>query len=348
MILTRAAKLGGAPTVASRFVQRLAAVAGEARWDAALDARRAISRAGARKLDETAQRQAACRGPSPSRRSRRGRGGSSVTEIEDWLRDPYTIYAKHVLQAAAARRHRHAAGRGRPRHPDPRRDRRVRQDVRGRAARRSGARTAARSASGISRRWRISPRPGRSGGRAFCASPNGWRASRSRRRAQRSRALDAEIGGSIDNSVRRREVQAHRARRPHRAAARTAATPCSTTRPARRRATNRCSPDCRRSSRLKAAILRQGGFKDIAAGRNSGASSSMCGCAAAPWPAKRSRSSSRTARPTITPTARWRKLTRARRQVRRSGDALLLAAASDVDARTTAPTTISRACRNGR
>ena len=37
VILTRAAKLGGAPTVASRFVQRLAAVAGETRWKAALE-----------------------------------------------------------------------------------------------------------------------------------------------------------------------------------------------------------------------------------------------------------------------------------------------------------------------
>ena len=36
VILTRAAKLGGAPTVASRFTQRLAAVAGEARWNDAL------------------------------------------------------------------------------------------------------------------------------------------------------------------------------------------------------------------------------------------------------------------------------------------------------------------------
>src|SRR5438270_2490251 len=35
VILTRAAKLGGAPTVASRFMQRLAAVAGEAHWNAA-------------------------------------------------------------------------------------------------------------------------------------------------------------------------------------------------------------------------------------------------------------------------------------------------------------------------
>ena len=52
VILTRAAKLGGAPTVASRFVQRLAAVAGEARWDAALE-RGARYAALARKLDET-------------------------------------------------------------------------------------------------------------------------------------------------------------------------------------------------------------------------------------------------------------------------------------------------------
>ena len=97
VILTRAAKLGGAPTVASRFVQRLAAVAGETRWNAALAARRALCgvRARARRRRRS---QAACRGPEPrpplEARPRR----LSVTEIEDWLRDPYTIYAKHVLQ----------------------------------------------------------------------------------------------------------------------------------------------------------------------------------------------------------------------------------------------------------
>ena len=37
VVLTRAARVAGAPTVASRFVQRLAAVAGEARWDAAIE-----------------------------------------------------------------------------------------------------------------------------------------------------------------------------------------------------------------------------------------------------------------------------------------------------------------------
>ena len=37
VILTRAAKIAGAPTVASRFLQRLAAVAGEERWRQGLE-----------------------------------------------------------------------------------------------------------------------------------------------------------------------------------------------------------------------------------------------------------------------------------------------------------------------
>jgi len=96
VILSRAARLGGAPTVASRFVQRLAAVAGEERWKDAL-ARGARYAAFARTLDEAgaptpAQRPA----PTPPFAARPRR--LSVTEIEDLLRDPYTTYAKHVLR----------------------------------------------------------------------------------------------------------------------------------------------------------------------------------------------------------------------------------------------------------
>ena len=96
VILSRAAKLAGAPTVASRFVQRLAAVAGKERWDAALE-RGARYTALARQLDEAATPQPATRpAPTPEFAARPRR--LSVTEIEDLLRDPYTIYAKHVLK----------------------------------------------------------------------------------------------------------------------------------------------------------------------------------------------------------------------------------------------------------
>ena len=96
VILTRAAKLGGAPTVASRFVQRLAAVAGETRWNAALD-RGARYAEYARALDDAgAARPMPRPEPRPPLEARPRR--LSVTEIEDLLRDPYTIYAKHVLQ----------------------------------------------------------------------------------------------------------------------------------------------------------------------------------------------------------------------------------------------------------
>jgi len=95
VILTRAAKRAGAPTVASRFVQRLAAVAGE-RWQAAcrggdkyLDWARALDRSGK-------PRPVARPAPKPPVAARPTR--LSVTEIEHWLRDPYTIYAKHILR----------------------------------------------------------------------------------------------------------------------------------------------------------------------------------------------------------------------------------------------------------
>ena len=95
MILTHAAKIAGTPTVPSRFIQRLAAVAGT-RWQAAV-ARGDNYLAWARELDRP-DRSCRRRSRRRNRRARRGRTSLSVTEIEDWLRDPYTIYAKHVLR----------------------------------------------------------------------------------------------------------------------------------------------------------------------------------------------------------------------------------------------------------
>lgn len=96
VIFARAAKLAGAPTVTSRFVQRIAALAGQARWNGVL-VRGNDYLTLARALDHPAHIKAADRpAPKPPLAARPLR--LSVTAIEDWLRDPYTIYAKYILR----------------------------------------------------------------------------------------------------------------------------------------------------------------------------------------------------------------------------------------------------------
>jgi len=98
VILSHAAKVAGAPAVASRFLHRLEAVAGAERWARAVrDGARYVRYADA--LDHPATvAPAAQPEPRPPRALRPLR--LSVTEIEDWLRDPYTIYARHILKLA--------------------------------------------------------------------------------------------------------------------------------------------------------------------------------------------------------------------------------------------------------
>lgn len=96
VILTYPAKSGGAPAVASRFLHRLEAVAGRERWDAVKQrGEKYLNYAEA--LDRSAQPPKPCPQPQPKppRDARPTR--MSVTEIEDWLRDPYTIYARRIL-----------------------------------------------------------------------------------------------------------------------------------------------------------------------------------------------------------------------------------------------------------
>ncbi|HEY7846503.1 MAG TPA: double-strand break repair protein AddB [Bradyrhizobium sp.] len=99
VMLSRSAKAGGAPAVASRFLHRLEAVAGEERWKAAKAAGGRYVEF-AHELDRPEKvvpiQQPA---PKPPRATRPLR--LSVTAIEDWLRDPYTIYAKHILKLDA-------------------------------------------------------------------------------------------------------------------------------------------------------------------------------------------------------------------------------------------------------
>ncbi|MET0925395.1 MAG: double-strand break repair protein AddB [Xanthobacteraceae bacterium] len=96
VMLSYPAKLAGTPTVTSRFVQRLAAVAGDERWNGAR--RRGEQYLGwARALDRPVDVQPIKKpAPKPPREARPS--ALSVTDIENWLRDPYTIYAKHILK----------------------------------------------------------------------------------------------------------------------------------------------------------------------------------------------------------------------------------------------------------
>ncbi|WP_246685078.1 double-strand break repair protein AddB [Methylobacterium sp. WL69] len=95
-VITRAAKREGAPTVPSRFLQRLRAFAGEACWERAVAGGRRFT-AYAAHLDRGA-------GPVPRLSQPKPRPDPalfprtlSVTEIETLVRDPYVIFARHVL-----------------------------------------------------------------------------------------------------------------------------------------------------------------------------------------------------------------------------------------------------------
>jgi ATP-dependent helicase/nuclease subunit B len=95
VIMTRALKADGAPTVASRWLQRLEQLAKGLELNPLLacatpyrDIARALNDPGAPEpITPPAPR------PPVVARPRR----LTVTEIETWLRDPYAIYAKHVL-----------------------------------------------------------------------------------------------------------------------------------------------------------------------------------------------------------------------------------------------------------
>src|SRR4051812_13097072 len=94
--LSRSAKVGGAPAVASRFLHRLEAVAGEQRWQAAKHAGEKYVHYAA-ELDRPDKVEPIPQpAPKPPRSARPLK--LSVTAIEDWLRDPYTIYAKFILR----------------------------------------------------------------------------------------------------------------------------------------------------------------------------------------------------------------------------------------------------------
>ncbi|CAN5299365.1 double-strand break repair protein AddB [soil metagenome] len=96
VILSRAAKAGGAPAVASRFLHRLEAVAGAELWKDAKQRGENYTRW----ADELDRPLAVNPAPQPMPKPPLALRplNMSVTEIEDWLRDPYTIFAKRILR----------------------------------------------------------------------------------------------------------------------------------------------------------------------------------------------------------------------------------------------------------
>ena len=96
VVLTRAEKIDGKPTVPARWLSRLAALSRGWRWDVRIDAGGAEILAWRRWLDTPSESisinpPAPC--PAVAARPRR----LTVTEIETWMRDPYSIYARHIL-----------------------------------------------------------------------------------------------------------------------------------------------------------------------------------------------------------------------------------------------------------
>ena len=98
VVLTRAARVEGNPTMPSRWLLRLETALRAAGLDAKLDDSAPL--AWQAQLDDPGRvRRIAPPEPRPSVEARPRR--LSVTEIETWLRDPYAIYARHVLRLRA-------------------------------------------------------------------------------------------------------------------------------------------------------------------------------------------------------------------------------------------------------
>ena len=96
VLLTRALKVDGAPATASRWLQRLEQLTRGLKLDAALAPNPDWSELAAQMMEVPQGPRLPRPAPTPPVEVRPKR--LSVTEIETWLRDPYAIYAKHVLK----------------------------------------------------------------------------------------------------------------------------------------------------------------------------------------------------------------------------------------------------------
>jgi len=96
VLLTRALKAEGTPTVASRWLQRLEQLTRGLGLAEALTPKQDYAQLAAQLMDVPQGPRLPRPAPKPPAETRPQQ--LSVTEIETWLRDPYAIYAKHVLR----------------------------------------------------------------------------------------------------------------------------------------------------------------------------------------------------------------------------------------------------------
>lgn len=95
LLLTRARRIGGQPGLPSRFLRRMQAFAGETHWQSLLKSGERF-RDLARRLDAP-EAVTPIAAPNIVPQGRRIPQRLSITEIETLRRDPYAIYAKHIL-----------------------------------------------------------------------------------------------------------------------------------------------------------------------------------------------------------------------------------------------------------
>ena len=96
VLLTRSLKAEGTPTIASRWLQRLQQLTQGMDLKMALAPSQDYAALAAQILDIKQDEHLKRPAPTPEVALRPRR--LSVTEIETWLRDPYAVYAKHVLK----------------------------------------------------------------------------------------------------------------------------------------------------------------------------------------------------------------------------------------------------------
>ncbi len=99
VLLARAERAGGTPTVPSRWLQRLATVTGDA-LEPARDRARHLLR-WARLVDRSGGTARPIARPEPKPPVALRPKRASVTEVETWIRDPYAIFARRILRLEA-------------------------------------------------------------------------------------------------------------------------------------------------------------------------------------------------------------------------------------------------------